>query len=759
NAGVAFSVVKASSPDAVGARDQDDTPVDVVWTDVDGSRGISAGDLLRVFFTEQVASITVDDLEISTGNDLGLGATVAVGAGSFVDVTVGTDATVLSTDTITVGVGVQDVAGTYLEDAATDADNPVALYDDEQPFITQVYLQDENTAGIDANDRLTITFNEPMTPFLTAFAGTVDGTDFVVNGDQGVGGLFGAGAEVLWSADGLTATITLGATPTLADDDRLAIGVAGSDLTDIAGNDGDPSIVAQIVLSTRDYSVTALLRGEYLMDAPNKVGYAIFGINLFENETGEAHVLSSVTVRRSAGTIDFGTDMTFALWRDTNRDGFLDPDTDVYVPSTGNAIDTATYRIELDVAEPLPANDTGVNAGDDWIVVALPKASAAWDDTVTFQIGADDVTLSNLTTYPSAAVDSEAYTLRPSIEVADVISASWAIFSIDPDERLGEAFDDVAPGEPEVVTFDANAGAVADFPNGLEADGSEYRNAVDIVFTGRLTNLSQLTLAGTGVVRVLAMDGDGTTASADRQVLADLGQFTLAAAGVPIALGSVAVEDTDSVHVLRLVNETAVAVSFDSLVATNAGAALRYAAGTGVIVPIWQLDIRNDAAAPVILNSLAPVLTSAGTSFTPEDLTDLAADATSGLLLYAETGVAGFNGDETLVAVPTSEWGYWSTGAYLAHLSTLGEAVAVGTTSYYVAVQLSANAEDGESFSLQLGPGGVAGFLGLGTTINGSWYTVRPGVDDVPLSAALTVDTVAPAIRNVSVTDVDGDWL
>ncbi|MBT4822262.1 MAG: hypothetical protein HON70_41525, partial [Lentisphaerae bacterium] len=259
NAGVAFSVVKASDPDAGGARDQDDNPVDVVWFDTDASNGINAGDVVRVFFTETVGSAVVEDFLLSNSHTFGLGA-VATPNGTAVDISIGSDADIVSSDTITVGEGVQDVAGTHLEPSATDADNPVTLYDDLQPFLVQVTVRDENTVGIDQFDTVTVTFNEAMSPSDAGFGGTLDGADFVVNGAPALATVFGTLPEFIWNADGSVLTVVLGANPTLAENDRLAIGVGGSDLTDLAGNAGLAGITQRVTLTTNDYDITAIER-------------------------------------------------------------------------------------------------------------------------------------------------------------------------------------------------------------------------------------------------------------------------------------------------------------------------------------------------------------------------------------------------------------------------------------------------------------------------------------------------------------------
>ena len=68
---------------------------------------------------------------------------------------------------------------------------------------------------------------------------------------------------------------------------------------------------------------------------------------------------------------------------------------------------------------------------------------------------------------------------------------------------LGDGRVNVARDKASSINLSAQniiiaSGARAKNLNGLEPDGSEFRNAVDIVFTGRLTNLSQLIVSGGG---------------------------------------------------------------------------------------------------------------------------------------------------------------------------------------------------------------------------------------------------------------------
>ncbi|MBT4817077.1 MAG: hypothetical protein HON70_15350, partial [Lentisphaerae bacterium] len=760
NPAVAFSVATASDPDVTAFRDADDNPQDVTWTDLDGSHGISAGDLIHVFFTETVQSVQVEDLTISGGRSLGTGATVTPN-GTTIDIIVGTDATVLPTDTITVGEGVQDVAGTHLEPSAGDADNPVTLYDDLEPFVVQAVYTDENTIGVDAGDVLTITFGEPMN------TGTVlTGADFLLNGTADAN-VFGTANVVYdWSVDGLTLTITMGTNPTLAQGATLAMAGTSVTLVDPAGNAGDPATTTRIVVSTSDYSVAAIERtaDERLLDAPKAIGYALFSLNLSQNEAGEQQMLSSVTVQRSAGTVLFTSDVTFSLWRDVDNNGALDPAVDQIVPSTGVALTPGStrFRIEVEAGEALPATDAGTDAGSDWLVVVEPKASCAWDDTVTFQIGAGGIVLSNLTSYPSAAVPTAEYKFRPSVTIENLVGPNWAVFdyvgaAITPDGRLNQVFDDVAVGEEEIVKHVVGTDAVTTFPNGLETAGSEYRNAVDIVFGGRLTDQSILTIAGSGQVRALAMSGDDTTPAADRTVLLEIGPVALTAVGANVSLAGVAVEDTDAVHVIRLVNDSeATAVTFTSITATNGGAAIRYASGTAAVTPLVKLTFRNDSAADVNLTGLAPVLESVLGSFTPEDLQTLG----TGLALYADATGDGIIDDATSPLTTTdSVWGWFGDDAYQALLQNsagqLGVVPDGDTLSVILGVNLSAQAEDGEAFQLRLGTGQVAEFALTGYAADALWATLRDGIDDAVRSTTLTVDTTAPAIRTVTVADAN----
>jgi len=305
-------------------------------------------------------------------------------------------------------------------------------------------------------------------------------------------------------------TITLGGTP---DTTEIANGVfvAALDtaaLDDAAGNDADQTVSVPISIVTDSYVVQALAQTAQTIDAPNQIGYAVFGLNLRQPTAQTAHMLSAVSVSLNTplggAAID---DYDFALYRDVNHNGVYDYAVDTYVPAYVSA-----GVIALDAGELLPADDTGANAGYDWIVVARPLVTATLGHSTKFEIAAGGVVVSNVTGI--AGDVTETYTVRASTDYTDTAAAAWGVFSIAADAELGEELDTVAADDAETVGFDANTGAVANFPNGLEPAGSAYRNAVEISFSGRLTDASSLTITGSGAVVVELVDGIAGAAQA-----------------------------------------------------------------------------------------------------------------------------------------------------------------------------------------------------------------------------------------------------
>jgi hypothetical protein len=97
----------------------------------------------------------------------------------------------------------------------------------------------------------------------------------------------------------------------------------------------------QVLMATDAYAVTALTPDSTYLDAPNAVGYAIFGLNLRQPASDTEHRLSSVAVTLNTATGAVIGDYTFALYRDTNANGVYDYGVDVYVSSNCPVIETA----------------------------------------------------------------------------------------------------------------------------------------------------------------------------------------------------------------------------------------------------------------------------------------------------------------------------------------------------------------------------------------------------------------------------------
>jgi hypothetical protein len=237
-------------------------------------------------------------------------------------VTAGTDVTAVEGNTVTLS-GV-DYAGLTL---AAGADNTADLYEDGAPYLVSAVYSDNGALGVDAGDTLTLTFNEPMDTTQNTVV-QVDGTDFLVNAVAGTSALFSDGSNdetYSWNADGDVLTVTLGSNPGLAHGDYLALAAAG-DIDDApANNNGDETVAVQVLMATDAYQVSALVKSDYYLDAPNTEGYAIFGLNLRQPTAGAGHMLSSVQVSLTGGSGSAAlADYSFALYQDTNSDGAYD---------------------------------------------------------------------------------------------------------------------------------------------------------------------------------------------------------------------------------------------------------------------------------------------------------------------------------------------------------------------------------------------------------------------------------------------------
>lgn len=210
----------------------------IAWTDEGaGSTDIDAGDTLLFTFSEDIDPLTVDDTNIDsrlpTSGGHTYGTLPAVDWGTPVGndtltVTLGTDPTIVSGDTVDPTDDVTDVAGN------PDATVPVeeepylpTIEDDVEPFLNAIEWDDvDDSTALNAGDTLMFTFSEAMDT-TTVAVGTL-GSRLPLSV-----GSYGDGATIAWATDGKILTVTVGTNVSILD---LATVDPDPLVTDAAGN-------------------------------------------------------------------------------------------------------------------------------------------------------------------------------------------------------------------------------------------------------------------------------------------------------------------------------------------------------------------------------------------------------------------------------------------------------------------------------------------------------------------------------------------
>jgi len=161
----------------------------LTYTDVDGSKSITAGDTIEIAFNEVLnvdfSKVTAADFSVSNNHNLGTNPTFAYGSGNDrVKITLGANPTITWGDTITPAADndIKDLAGNSAQQHASEQlTNPGTA-----PKITSISYADTNASGVvDAGDKLTITYDRNIT--LPNGISALSADDFTLSGGLSFG--------------------------------------------------------------------------------------------------------------------------------------------------------------------------------------------------------------------------------------------------------------------------------------------------------------------------------------------------------------------------------------------------------------------------------------------------------------------------------------------------------------------------------------------------------------------------------------------
>lgn len=335
----------------------------LTYTDVDGSKSITAGDTIEIAFNEALnvdfSKVTAADFTVTGNHTLGTNPTFAYGSGyDRVKITLGANPTITWGDTITPAADndIKDLAGNSAQ--TTVASQPLAN-PGTAPKITSITYADTNASGVvDAGDKLTITYDRNITlpngiTALSAADFTLAGglsfgtlpTFEVQGGNQIVVTLGGAGIAVDASV-GTDDTIDEASTNDIADEWGVTQGAADGTTAKVTSADRtQPTIVSVVFNDTDDDMImdqgeTIVITVSEPMGKTGDIGAAGGQkINLYNGPTANPLSDNDTTNPNSLVTVS-GNKITITLDDGTNNDW------------TGEAVNsTTTFNLSGTVPE------------------------------------------------------------------------------------------------------------------------------------------------------------------------------------------------------------------------------------------------------------------------------------------------------------------------------------------------------------------------------------------------------------------------